>query len=112
MKTIKSIALALVLLVGTTLSATNPIGDKGKPGTAEQEIEKLLKYPDFVVEENGEAFVSFYVNDDNQVTVLEVEAECEFMQSFVKDRLHNQILENKLSAGQRYLLPVKIISKS
>ncbi|NND64026.1 MAG: hypothetical protein HKN48_12620 [Flavobacteriaceae bacterium] len=113
MKTIKSIALAIVLLVGTTLSATtNPKGDKGTAKTAEQEIEKQLEYPDFVIEESGQAYVSFYVNDNNEVVVLDVDTTDDNMESFVKERLSNYKLENKLATGQRYLLPVKIISKS
>ena len=47
MRTMKSIMLAAVVLVGTTLSAANPLGDKVKNEEAALEIAQLLENPQF-----------------------------------------------------------------
>lgn len=109
MKTIKSMALAIVLLAGTSLYAVNPKGD-GASRLASQEIEQLLSYPNFLIEENSNATVTFMVNNEGVIQVLKVEDASHEMQTFIKSRLNNQILETSLAQGKRYAVPLKIVS--
>jgi len=108
MKTIKSIALALVLLIGTTLSATNPVDYKVKHEKAIQEIAQLLKSPNFEVESDTSVAVSLMVNSDGELVVLHVATNNERVERYIKNRLNYYKLENSLEKGKQYKLPVRI----
>ena len=106
MKTIKSITLALALLVGTTLFATNPNVDKVKNEKATQEIAQLLDAPDFDFESGTAASVTFMVNSEGELVILSVTTENRQIEDYIKDSLDHKKLENTLDIGKTYELPV------
>jgi hypothetical protein len=112
MKTIKSITLALVLLIGTTLAAANPIADKVNKEEVCQEIGQLLKGPLFELDEDTYASVILIVNSENELVVLSVDTEDEQVERFIKNRLNYKKLKNSLEIGKEYRLPVIITSET
>jgi len=106
MKTIKLSILTLVLLVGTTLSAANGIGDRDKNEEATTEIAQLLENPNFEFEDETSAQVTLMVNEKGQLVILAVSSDNRRVKDFVESRLNNQKLENSLEIGKRYNLPV------
>ena len=112
MKTIKSIMLALALLVGTTLFATNPDVNKVNKDKVSQEIAQLLKGPTFELDEDTAASVILMVNKNNELVVLSVDTENAQIERYIKSRLNYKKLENLLERGKEYKLPVTIISES
>jgi uncharacterized radical SAM superfamily protein len=112
MKTIKSIALALALLSGTLVSAaTVPVKKKEIKPCSEQ-IAELLEEPQFEVENELSAYVTFMLNDDNEIVVLDVETDNEQVERFVKARLNYQEIQTNLETGKQYNVPVRIVAAS
>ncbi|MEL6811079.1 MAG: hypothetical protein AAFP76_07075 [Bacteroidota bacterium] len=112
MRTIKSIALTFALLVGTTLSATNPVGDKVKKEEATQEIAVLLENPEFELKQDTSADVKLTVNSEGELVVLCVTTENNLVERHIKSRLNYQKLENALEKGKSYTLSVIITSEA
>lgn len=112
MKTMKSIVLALVLLVGTTMYATDPVVKNIKKVDPTNEISKMLEKPQFELEHDTKAEVTLRVNKEGELVVLDVETESTLVESFIKNRLNYKKLENNLEQGKDYTLPVVITSES
>ncbi len=112
MKTIKSITLALALLIGTTLTAANPIADKVNKEEVSQEIAQLLKGPLFELDVDTAASVILIVNSENELVVLSVDTEDEQVERYIKNRLNYKKLKNSLERGKQYRLPVVITSEA
>ncbi len=106
MKTFKSITLALALLVGTTLTAANPIVDKVNKDEASKEIAQLLDDPDFEFENGTAAIVTLMVNSEGEMVILSVSTEDSQIENYIKSRLDHQKLENTLETGKTYELPI------
>ena len=106
MKTIKSIIIALVLLVGTTLTAANPITDKVSKDEASQEIAQLLDDPDFEFENGTAAIVTLKINNEGEMVIVSVSTEDSQIESYIKSRLDHQKLVNTLETGKTYELPI------
>jgi hypothetical protein len=106
MRTIKSTIIALALLVGTTLTAANPIVDKVNKDEASLEIAQLLDNPDFEFENGTVATVTLMVNSDGELVIISVSTEDRQIENYIKSRLDHQKLENTLDAGKTYELPI------
>ena len=110
MKNVSAILVAVVLLFGTSISmAAVEIGKEKK--TPSQEITKLLKDPSFLVENDVDTYVTFVVNEDNEMVILMVETEDSTIDSYIKRRLNYEKLESVLVEGKEYRVPVKLISE-
>lgn len=112
MRTIKSIVLAVALLVGTAVYATNPVVKKINKIDATQEIAQMLQNPDFELPHDTKAQVTLRVNKEGELVVLDVDTESTLVESFIKNRLNYQKLENSLEQGKDYMLPVVITSET
>ena len=111
MKTVKSIFVALALVLSTSITAaTEPAGDPNVLIEASNEIANLLGTPYFNVEEDISASVSLIVNNDGELVVLNVESENDQVKSYVKSRLNYHKITTKLEKGNEYQLPLKITS--
>ena len=106
MRTIKSTLMALVLLVGTTLIAANPIVDKVNKDEASKEIAQLLDDPDFEFENGTAAIVTLMVNSEGEMVILSVSTEDRQIENYIKSRLDHQKLANTLETGKTYELPI------
>jgi len=112
MRTLKSFVLALVLLVGTTVLAADPAGEKINKVDATLEIAQLLEKPDFQVKEDTKAEVTIMINDQGELVVLCVDTDNKMVERYIKSRLNYQVLENSLEEGKKYKLPVVITAES
>mgnify|MGYP001040980963 FL=1 len=118
MKTFKTMVLAVAIICGTALSAntTEPTEPTAKT-TSEvvkramnKEIANLLAEPNFNVEQTTSVKVSFTVNKDNEVVVLNVESKDASIEKYIQGRLNYQKLDSKALVGQTYHVPVKLES--
>jgi malate/lactate dehydrogenase len=98
--------LAAVLLVGTALSAANPLDDMVKNEEAALEIAQLLENPNFEYEDATAARVTLMVNEDGELEIIKVYSENKRVEGYVKTRLNHKKLSNSLEKGKRYTLPV------
>ncbi len=112
MRTLQAFVVALVLLVGTTVSAANPAGEKDNKDIATQEIARLLEAPDFALEQDTKAEVTLMINEDGELVVLCVDTKNKMVDRYIKSRLNYQILEHSLETGKKYRLPVVITAES
>ena len=111
MKTIKSVTLALFLLVGTIASANNSVEKKGDSPTIYKEISELLQNPNFSVDENSTAIVKLFVNSEGELIVISVKTENETLEKFVKSSLNYHKLDNKIYSGKEFILPVTLTAE-
>jgi hypothetical protein len=108
MRTLQVFVVALVLLAGTTVSATNPAGEKVNNDIATQEIAQLLEEPDFILKKDTKAEVTLMVNEKGELVVLCVNTRNNMVARYIKSRLNYQVLEHSLEVGKKYRLPVVI----
>ena len=106
MKTIKLMIIAMVLLVGTTLTAANPFVASVIGDDAKQEITELLDNAYFEYEDGTTASVTFMINNDGELVILDVSSENNRVEDYVKSRLDHKKLENSLDQGKTYKLSV------
>lgn len=111
MKTIKSIAAAVLLLVGTSVSAYNGGGIKVNPNAISEEISELLENPSFEVLDEISITATLTVNGEGELVVLSVASEDEQVERYVKSRLNYQKLENNLTEGATYKVPIRLVSE-
>ncbi|MFK8105279.1 MAG: hypothetical protein AB8G15_22395 [Saprospiraceae bacterium] len=110
MRTIKNVALLIcaVLLFANSTFATNPATD---PKVAKQELRseivQLIKSPIMEGLEEVGAKISFMINDDNEVIVLNVKTESNYIDGFVKQRLNYQTVNVEgLKKNKKYSMKV------
>ena len=110
MKNVSVILVAVVLLFGTSISTAAVEIEKEKK-TPSQEITNLLKDPNFLVENDVDAYVTFVVNEENEMVILMVETEDSTIDSYIKSRLNYEKLESILVEGKEYRVPVRLLSE-
>ncbi|MGM5469899.1 hypothetical protein ACS386_06445 [Flavobacteriaceae bacterium LMO-SS05] len=111
MKTIKTLLLVAAIAFSSVLSAS----DNPKNETSDaisQEIGKLLKNPNFSVENDVFAKVKVLFNQDNEIVVLSVDSETKGIDSYIKSRLNYKELSKDVNNKNRYyIVPVRITAK-
>jgi|TARA_R110002020_G_scaffold199778_3_gene401579 hypothetical protein len=110
MKTLKTVFVALSILITSSAFATNPT-TSGTPETIAKEITALLENPTFLVTQEQTVAVEFVLNKNNEVVVLSVDCKDADVCSFINSRLNRKVLESELELGKVYTLPVKFVSK-
>ena len=109
MKNLKIYLVAILLAVGTTVSATTtPLKKDAKKVEVTTQIAELLKNPEMEVNEDIEAKVTFMVNDKKELVVINVDTQNENVDAFIKSRLNYKKL-NTLKTGEEWVLPVRIV---
>lgn len=110
MKTMKFLFLALAIGFSSLASANN--GDPRKPEEPQsmaEELQSMLKDPDMLIYKDLKADVAFTVNKDNEVVILSVDSDNEYVKDFVMKRLNYKKLQSKVDPGLvEYNLPVRI----
>ena len=87
MKSIKMLFLVLAITFTSVLTAnTNPI--PAEPIGLTKEIGTLLKNPKFKVTEDLVANVTFILNKDKEIVVLNVDTESKALEIYIKNRLN------------------------
>ena len=110
MKTIKKVALLLcaVLLLANSAYALNPALDSNEAKKElRKEITALMKNPIMEGLNEVEASISFLINAKNEVVVLNVKTESNYIDRFIKSRLNYQEIDTRdLKKNKAYFLKV------
>ena len=111
MRHLKTLLLVCAITFSSALFANNDL-DTVKKAVATiitDEVEKLLDDPTFLIEEDIVATVKLTLNKDNEMVVLSVDSNQEFIETFIKSRLNYRELSAKLSNGQKtFIVPVRV----
>ena len=111
MRTIKTLLLVVAIAFSSVLSASNK-PTKDTSNAISQEIGKLLKNPNFTVEDDVFANVKVLFNEDNEIVVLSVDSETKGIDGYIKSRLNYKELSKDVNNKNRYyIVPVRIIAK-
>ncbi len=107
-KTIKTLLLVLAITFGSLVSA-NTLSIEKDPTSLKDKITKLLKNPNFNLEEEVNATVTLMFNKNGELVVLAVDSDNEAAESYIKDRLNYKKLDvNVESLNKTFVMPVKI----
>ena len=116
MKTFKTMVLAVAIICGTGINAnttepTEPTAkttSKAVKKAMNRELSNFLSDSNFEVEETVLVNVSFTVNKNNEVVVLNVDSKDASIEKFIQGRLNYRKLDSKALIGQTYHVPVKL----
>lgn len=110
-KTIKALLLVVAIAFSSALYASDK-PTKDTSSSISEEIGQLLKNPNFTVEEDILANVKVFFNEDNEIVVLTVNSESEYIDSYIKSRLNYKKMSNGVNNKNRYyIVPVRITAK-
>ena len=109
MKKLSVILVAFALLIGTSISTAAVVTEKeGDKISISQEIGKLLQNLDVELQEDLVSNVLFTINSEHEIVVLTVDTDMREIELFIKSRLNYEKLENNLTPGKEYKVPVRI----
>ena len=108
MKKIKVLCVAAALAFsGVALAGTEPNQEQ----KLKKEIGELLDKPTFNVEDELTAYVTFTLNDKDEIVVLTVDSDSSLVESFIKNRLNYKKVATKLNTGTKfYKVPVRLVA--
>ena len=95
-----------ILLVSLSLNAAPSITPT-KTDDVKEEIESLLKKPNFKLNKDTTTIVTFMVNKKNEVLVINVETENELIDTYIKNALNYKKLKTN-TTKKLFKIPVKI----
>ncbi|MCK5400323.1 MAG: hypothetical protein KAJ28_01710 [Flavobacteriaceae bacterium] len=110
MRTIKTLLLIVALTFSSVLVAsTNAEEKRAESVVITEEIGKLLKNPGFLVDEDITASVMITLNKNNELVVLSVETDKNYVENFIKSRLnYNELTVPVNSHTKTFIVPVRI----
>ncbi len=110
MRTLKTLLVLVALTFSSVVVAgTNPENLKTDTAEITDEITKLLKSPKFVLENEVSANVKITLNKNNEMVVLSVDTESDFVAEFIKTRLnYTQLAVAVNSADKTFIVPVRV----
>jgi hypothetical protein len=110
MKKVNVILVALTLMLGTLFTtAANPETTSKTPFSAE--IENLLEDNDLFLGEDVFATITFVVNTEGELVLLDVDTENKSVEQLINDRLNYYKIKAKMQKGREYKVPVHIVSE-
>jgi hypothetical protein len=111
MKQIKTLLLAVAITASGVLAASNE--DKNADSVIiTEEIGKLLKDPSFLVDKDIVANVTLTLNKNNEMVVLSVDSNEQYVANFIKSRLNYKELPATFSSKERtFKVPVRVTVK-
>ena len=110
MKKVNVILVALTLMLGTLFTtASNPETTLKTPFSAE--IESLLEDNDLFLGEDVFATITFVVNTEGELVLLDVDTENKSVEQLINDRLNYYKIKAKMQKGKEYKVPVHIVSE-
>lgn len=109
MKSLKSKLLVVAFALCTVFAYANSEDENANSVVIKEEIGKLLKNPQFLVDEDITASVLFTVNKHNELVVLSVDSNNTNVEGFIKERLNYQELPVNLKNGEKtFRIPVRV----
>ncbi|WP_035899300.1 hypothetical protein [Leeuwenhoekiella sp. MAR_2009_132] len=117
MKSIKIFMLAIAIISGSVLKAntvdpTKPVGkttSKEAKASMNKQLIHLLTDATFKVNEETVIQISFTVNKDNEIVVLDVSSEDSVIRTAIQNRLNYNKLTAEVIKGQTYFLPLRLV---
>ncbi len=109
MKNLKIYLVAMLLTFGISASATTPTSGKDDKDVTTQ-IAELLKNPEIKVEKEIMAKVTFIVNDNNELVVINVDTQNENVDAFIKSRLNYKKVN--INVKGEWVVPVRIMTEA
>lgn len=107
MKSITKLMTGLsILLLSFSLNAT-PVNLTINPDGVKEEIESLLKAPNFKIDKNTTTMVTFMLNKKNEVLVINVETDNKSIERYIKNSLNYKKLKTN-TTKKLFKIPVKI----
>lgn len=107
-KSIKTLLLAIAITFSGAIYATTS-AVKEEPTSLQEKITKLLKNPNFIVEEDSYANVTFMFNKNRELVVLSVDSDNQEVVNYIKYRLNYKKLNVDVqNLNKTFVLPVKI----
>ena len=102
-------AMMLTLFVGATAFASTPTKTAHKNQLRAELVKLMGSLEEFDEETNLTAFVSFIVNDQNEVVVISVDSKNTRVDAIVKGKLnYKKVVANGIERGEVYIMPLKI----
>ncbi|WP_400080521.1 hypothetical protein [Winogradskyella sp. R77965] len=113
MKTLKMLVLVVAIAFSSAASAsTNPIKNS-EPASISKSVGELLKNPDFQLDQDVNAVVDIYINNDNEIVVLSVNTDNKKVEKFIKNRLNYKKVSNEsLGYKKSFKVPVKMVKSN
>jgi Cdc6-like AAA superfamily ATPase len=110
MRTIKTLLLVVALTFSSVLVASTNLEEKKTESVViTDEVGKLLKNPSFLVEKDVIANVTLIINKNNEIVVLSVDCDENYLVSFIKSRLnYNELPTSIKTDGKTFVVPVRI----
>lgn len=95
-----------VVLLSFSLNAAPSISPT-KPDGVKEEIESLLKKPNFKLDKDTTAIVTFMVNKKNEILVINVDTKNKLIDRYIKNALNYKKLKTN-TTKKLFKIPVKI----
>ena len=110
MRKLKTVLLVVALTFSSALFANANLDDrKTDSDVVTENIAKLLKNPNFIVEKEIVAQVTLTLNKNNEMVVLSVDSEDKYVADFIKSRLNYNELTTKVNGlDKTFIVPVRI----
>ena len=116
MKTIqislRAIALVCFISTATLLSAASPNALANQ--MVRKEVTKMIQNPELNKNgiKAGDVLVSFTINKENEVVLLDIASNHTYLKNFVKEKLHNQkVTTDNVGVGQEYNIKISFESE-
>ena len=110
MKNLKVTLVALTLMFGTFLTnAAIPETTLKTPFSAE--IERLLEDNDLLLGVDVFATITFVVNSEGEIVVLDVDTANQSVRQLINERLSYYKIKAKMQKGKEYKVPVRIVAE-
>lgn len=111
MKKLKTLLLVVAITVSGVLSASS-VDKKDDSVVITDEIGKLLKNPSFFVDKDIVADVTITLNKNNEMVVLSVDSNEQYVNDFIKSRLNYKELPATFTSKERtFKVPVRVTVK-
>lgn len=108
MKQLKTLLLAVAITASGVLAASNE-DKKADSVVITEEIGKLLKDPSFLVDKDIVADVTLTLNKNNEMVVLSVDSNEQYVENFIKSRLnYKELPATFLSKDRTFKVPVRV----
>tara|TARA_Y100000815_G_C13348980_1_gene503462 strand:- start:7062 stop:7394 length:333 start_codon:yes stop_codon:yes gene_type:complete len=107
MRNLKTLLLA-VAITCSSVAMANTKPATYDPSSISKEVTKLLDKHNLTLPVEAVAQVTFTVNKENEIVVLEVDTQSETVENYIKSRLNYKKLSSETVHGKEYYLPVKI----
>ena len=110
--TINMLLLVVAFTFSTALFASTDRPAVKESKTLTEEIQDLLKHPNFTADEDMQANVTLMLNKNGELVVLAIDSESKTAKTFIKRRLNYKKLDVDVeSLNKTFVVPVSIKSE-